>query len=108
MADRMKLMYEKRTVAAAQLLSKIKKFSLDTLKSALQQLSQSRSWLNPNPTNGGGGNRIKTYKIKPIPKKTTKKHYRKHYNTKKKQVRRFVKKTKMNKKRISKQSRRRI
>ena len=39
-------------------------------------------------------------------KKTTKKHYRKHYNTKKKQVRRFVKKTKMNKRRISKQSRR--
>jgi len=37
----------------------------------------------------------------------TKKHYRKKYNTKKKQVRHFIKKTKMKRKRFSRQSRRR-
>ena len=78
---------------------------------ALGQLCQSRSWLNTivtGPTFGrsSGGSIIKSSKFKLISKKPTKKHYRKHYNTKKKQVRRFVKKTKINKRRNSKQSRR--
>ena len=50
-----------------------------------------------NPFSGGSKNKSSK----------TKKHYRKKYNTKKKQVRHFIKKTKMKRKRFSRQSRRR-